>query len=156
MAWIPTVVASQSGNYNNRKKGIVIALIVFVLLSIMILISQLGIFNHLANFRISFIFGGIIVFFIVFIVVLAFSIGSAKERINRRPYPYQYNSQKPQTINEKVENEMKYEENESDPHNSDSISPGKIRLHYCSYCGGYLSPDAVYCPDCGKRIEYPD
>jgi len=155
MAWIPTVVASQSGNYNNRKKGIVIALIVLVLLSIMILISQFGIFNLTANFRISFIFGSIIVLFIVFIVVLAFSVRSA-ERYNQRPYPYQYSGQKPQVINEKVENEMRHEEIELDRHNPDSFSRSKARIHYCSYCGGYLSPDAVYCPDCGKRIEFID
>jgi predicted nucleic acid-binding Zn ribbon protein len=151
MAWIPAVIASQNENYNNRKKGIIIALIILVLLSIMILISQFGIFNWFANFRISAIFGSIIVFFIVFIVVLAFSVRS--ERFNRRPYPYQYNNQMHQVINKKVENEIRYEENESDPYKAESFIRNKVKARYCSYCGSYLSPDAVYCPDCGKKIE---
>ncbi len=150
MAWIP-VVASQGGNYNHRKKGIIIALIVLVLLSIMILVSQFGIFNWFANFRISIIFGTIIVFFIAFIVVLAFSVKS--ERFNRRPYPYQYNNQMHHMINKKVEKEMRYEENESDPYKAESFIRNRVKIRYCSYCGSNLSPDAVYCPDCGKKIE---
>ena len=155
MAWIPAVVASQSGNYNNRKKGIVIALIVLVLLSIMILISQLSVFNYLTNFRISIIFGSIIVFFIVFIVVLAFSVRST-ERYNRRPYPYQYNNQKHQMINESVNKEIQYRESKSDFQNVDSLARNKVRINYCSYCGCYLSQDAIYCPDCGKKVDQID
>ena len=154
MAWIPVVVASQGENYNNRKKGIVIALIVLVLLSIMILVSQFGIFNWFANFRISIIFGSIIVFFIIFILVLAFSVKS--ERFNRRPYPYQYNNQMHQVINKKVEKEIRYEEHESNPCKTESFIRNRVQFRYCSYCGSNLSPDAVYCPDCGKKIEKID
>lgn len=154
MAWIPAVVASQGGNYNNRKKGIVIALIVLVLLSIMILVSQFGIFN-LSNFRISFIFGGIIIFFIVFVVILTISIKSY-ERYNRRPYPYQYSNQRPQEINENIDKEIQYRESKSDSLRVDTITRSKVRVNYCSYCGRYLSQDAIYCPDCGKKIELSD
>jgi flagellar basal body-associated protein FliL len=155
MAWIPVVVTSQSENYNNRKKGIVIALIVLILLSIMILISQFGMFNFTANFCISFIFGSIIILFIVFIVVLALSVRSA-ERYNRRPYQYQYSDQKPQAINENGDEENQYRENKSDSQKVDSLTPSKVRVNYCSYCGRYLSQDAIYCPDCGKRVDSAD
>lgn len=154
MAWIPAVIAPQSGNYDNRKKAIVIALIVLGLLSIMMLVSQLGIFNFSASFRISFIFGSIIVLFIVFIVVLAFSVRS--ERFNRRPYPYQYYSQKYQTINENINKEIQYRESKSDSQKVDSLARSKVRVNYCSYCGCYISQDAIYCPDCGKKVDQID
>ena len=152
MAWIPAIVASQSGNYNNRKKVIMVALIVLTLLSILILVSQFGIFNLTSSFRISFIFGSIIVLFIVFIVVLAFSVRSAA-RYNRIPYPYHYNEQNPQMFNEK---EREYESNISNPYKVESPVKGRVKVCYCSYCGSYISPDAAYCPDCRKRIELID
>ena len=29
-------------------------------------------------------------------------------------------------------------------------------MKYCSYCGAQMPDDALFCPNCGKRVSTPD
>ena len=152
MAWIPIIAASQNCNRNRNKKGITIALIVLLLLGSIILISQLGVFNHITNFPLILVSGLVIVLFIVGIMITVISANLAK-RDNQNPYPYQYNNEKYHEVSGKAVYQSGYQRNPSERYNFDSKRSARIKSCYCSYCGCYLSQDAVFCPDCGKRIE---
>ncbi len=52
------------------------------------------------------------------------------------------------TASPPIETEKKYYEPYPSPH------PPPTEVKYCYYCGQFLPQDAIYCPNCGKRVKF--
>ena len=100
-----------------------------------------------------FLVTGLIIFCAIFGITLAALSSISAHKQNQNPYPYQYGEQRYQAVDQKVEYQPQYEDEPSEHYKLDSIMQANINARYCSYCGCYLSQDAVYCPECGKRID---
>ena len=76
------------------------------------------------------VFGFVLIFIAwIFAVIGFFSMKSQQQKSNA-PQQYSY----------------------APPSNTGSMAPPSQTARYCSYCGAPVKPDAVYCPQCGKKL----
>lgn len=136
---IPIISAGD----DNKRKGISIMLGLLVLAGM--LIMMLGFFyssehynSQLGSIRISFtiiIALTICGFFAIFMIVLIKSKNSRQETITRYSHEHELQSQ-----------DYEYQAKPQ----KDSIRSLEM---YCPYCGGNTTSDAIFCPNCGNKIE---
>ncbi|MFW9945307.1 MAG: zinc ribbon domain-containing protein [Candidatus Odinarchaeota archaeon] len=140
MAYIPIISA---GKDNNKRKGIsiIVGLLVLVGMFIMMLAffyssehynSKLGSIRILLTIIIALAICG---FFAIFMIVLIKSKNSRQEIITRYSHEHELQSQDyDYQVKPQKDSKRSYE-------------------MYCPYCGAKTTSDAIFCPNCGNKIE---
>ena len=124
---------------NKKKKGIsiilgllVLAGMLFMMLAFFYSDFQLGSIQIMFTIIIALIIFGV---FTIFMIILIKSKNSRQETITRYSHEHELQSQD-------YEYQVKPQK--------DSKRSYKM---YCPYCGGNTASDAIFCPNCGNKIE---